>query len=178
MRNVGRVRFGAVAAAAALTLTLTACGAAAAGNGQSTGAAATSNTAASAVDIAQPNTKEIESLFGDWNNALATGDPQKVADLYAPDAVLLPTLSNNVRSDRAEIVDYFVDFLAKKPSGEILERHVKVLGPNSAIDAGTYRFTLAKDGSKVDARYTYAYERVDGKWLIVNHHSSAMPEKS
>lgn len=177
MHNVGRVRIGAVAGAAALALTLTACGGgASAGNEQAAVAATTTN--ASAVAVSQPTTQEIESLFTDWNKALATGDPQKVADLYAPDGVLLPTLSNNVRSDRAEIVDYFEHFLANKPSGEILERHVKVLGPNAAIDAGTYRFTLAANGTKVDARYTYAYEKVDGKWLIVNHHSSAMPEKS
>ncbi|WP_202971138.1 SgcJ/EcaC family oxidoreductase [Saccharothrix sp. ALI-22-I] len=172
MRNIGRVRLGAVAAAGALALTLTACGGA--GAQPSTPAA---NSAPNAVSVVQPNNKEIETLFDNWNKALATLDPQKVADLYAPDAVLLPTLSNNVRSDRAEIVDYFEHFLENKPQGEILERHVKVLGSNSAIDTGTYRFTLGKDGSKVDARYAYVYEKVNGKWLIVNHHSSAMPEK-
>ncbi|MEJ2851908.1 MULTISPECIES: SgcJ/EcaC family oxidoreductase [unclassified Saccharothrix] len=170
MRNVGRVRFGAVAIASAAVLALTACGTAA---GNDKPAAAPAATPAAAVLSEQ----EIGALFDTWNQALATGDPGKVADLYAPDGVLLPTLSNNVRSDRAEIVDYFEHFLANKPSGRILERHVKVLGPNAAIDAGIYRFTLGKDGSTVDARYTYAYERVDGKWLIVNHHSSAMPEK-
>ncbi|WP_202919122.1 SgcJ/EcaC family oxidoreductase [Saccharothrix deserti] len=175
MRNIGRVRIGAVAGAAALALTLTACGGGAAAGNEQPAAATTAN--ASAVAVSQPTTQEVEALFTGWNQALATGDAQKVADLYAPDGVLLPTLSNNVRSDRAEIVDYFQHFLENKPSGEILERHVKVLGPNAAIDAGIYRFTFAKDGSKVEARYTYAYEKVGGKWLIVNHHSSAMPEK-
>jgi uncharacterized protein (TIGR02246 family) len=39
----------------------------------------------------------IASLFDAWNQALATKDPNKVADLYAHDAVLLPTVSNEVR---------------------------------------------------------------------------------
>lgn len=38
----------------------------------------------------------IASLFDEWNAALATKDPQQVANLYAHDAVLLPTVSNEV----------------------------------------------------------------------------------
>ncbi|SDM23662.1 conserved hypothetical protein [Lentzea albidocapillata subsp. violacea] len=128
----------------------------------------------------RPTTEQIRALFADWNASLATGDPQKVADRYAPNAVLLPTVSNQVRSTRAEIVDYFEHFLQNKPSGTILDSHVAVLDDDDAIDAGTYRFALTKDGapSTVDARYTFVYEKVDGKWLIVNHHSSAMPEQA
>jgi uncharacterized protein (TIGR02246 family) len=128
---------------------------------------------------AKPTDEQVRALFNDWNAALATGDPQKVADRYAPNAVLLPTVSNKVRSSRAEIVDYFEHFLQNKPSGTILDSHVAVLNADDAIDAGTYRFALTKDGkpTTVDARYTFVYEKVDGKWLIVNHHSSAMPEK-
>ncbi len=83
-----------------------------------------------------------------------------------------------MRTDRAEIVDYFSHFLQNKPQGEILESHIKILGPTAAIDTGTYRFTLTTDGQQrtVDARYTFVYEKVGDEWLIVNHHSSAMPE--
>ncbi|GHH53903.1 SgcJ/EcaC family oxidoreductase [Lentzea cavernae] len=128
----------------------------------------------------RPTTDQIKALFADWNASLATGDAQKVADRYAPNAVLLPTVSNQVRSTRAEIVDYFEHFLQGRPSGSILDSHVAVLDADDAIDAGTYRFALTKDGkpSTVDARYTFVYEKIDGKWLIVNHHSSAMPEQA
>jgi uncharacterized protein (TIGR02246 family) len=129
---------------------------------------------------AQPTQQEVAGLFTQWNEALATRDPQVVADRYAPDAVLLPTVSNKVRTDRAGIVDYFAHFLENQPKGQILESHVKVLGPKDAIDTGTYRFTLTTDGQQriVDARYTFVYEKVGNEWLIVNHHSSAMPESS
>jgi uncharacterized protein (TIGR02246 family) len=147
--------------------------------GCSSAPAATSAPAANAASQ-KPTEAEVKALFNDWNASLATGDPQKVADKYAPNAVLLPTLSNNVRSTRAEIVDYFEHFLQNKPQGTILESHVAVLDEDDAVDAGTYRFNLTKDGqtSDVDARYTFVYEKIDGKWLIVNHHSSAMPEKA
>ena len=129
---------------------------------------------------AKPSKKQIAALFDGWNAALQTGDPKKVANRYAPDAVLLPTVSNEIRTDRAEIVDYFEHFLPNKPVGKKIETIVNVLDSNSAIDTGIYEFTLtAPDtGAKrvVEARYTYEYEKRGGKWLIVNHHSSAMPE--
>ncbi|MGI5377052.1 SgcJ/EcaC family oxidoreductase [Streptomyces sp. CA-251387] len=128
----------------------------------------------------KPAEKQIAGLFDNWNRALQTGDPQKVADLYASDAVLLPTVSNKVRADRAAVVDYFEHFLANKPVGKKIESHVNVLDANSALDAGVYQFTLTdpETGEKnvVKARYTYEYEKRNGEWLIVNHHSSKMPE--
>lgn len=128
----------------------------------------------------KPSEREIRALFGQWNRALATLDPEQVADRYAPDAVLLPTVSNDVRTSRAEVVDYFEHFLKNKPQGTILESHVTVLGPRAAIDAGTYRFALTVNGvpTTVDARYTFVYAKIGGTWFIQNHHSSAMPEKA
>ncbi|WP_405842466.1 SgcJ/EcaC family oxidoreductase [Streptomyces sp. NBC_01518] len=128
----------------------------------------------------KPSKKQIAALFDGWNAALQTGDPQKVANRYAPDAVLLPTVSNEIRTDRAEIVDYFEHFLPNKPVAKKVETYINVLDSNSAIDAGAYDITLTdpKTGKKrvVEARYTYEYEKRGGKWLIVNHHSSVMPE--
>jgi uncharacterized protein (TIGR02246 family) len=124
-----------------------------------------------------PSKREITAQFGKWNAALATHDPAKVADLYAPGAVLLPTLSNVVRTDRAGLIDYFEEFLAKNPKGTLTQEIVTVLDDNTAINTGVYRFDLTVDGqpSAVDARYTFVYEKRHGRWLITNHHSSAMP---
>jgi uncharacterized protein (TIGR02246 family) len=127
---------------------------------------------------APPTEADIKKLFDDWNTALGTLDPAKVADLYAPDAILLPTVSDKVRKTRADIIDYFKHFLELKPKGEIKERTIKIIGNNVAIDTGIYEFTITENGEtkKVKARYTFVYEFKDGKWKIVNHHSSKMPE--
>ncbi|WP_277207846.1 SgcJ/EcaC family oxidoreductase [Isoptericola croceus] len=130
---------------------------------------------------AQPTRATIDALFGQWNAAVESGDPEEVADLYASDAVLLPTLSPEVRTTRAGIVDYFEHFLAKNPSGERLQSYVTVLDGRSAIDTGVYRFTFTdEDGTTTfaDARYTFVYEKQHGQWLIVNHHSSLLPDAS
>lgn len=127
-----------------------------------------------------PTEQEISALFDGWNKALQTGDPQAVADRYADDSVLLPTLSNEIRADRESRVEYFEHFLQKRPLGTKIESHINVLDEDSALDAGLYRFDLTNhetgEKSSVVARYTYEYEKRGGKWLIVNHHSSLLPE--
>ena len=119
---------------------------------------------------------EIAALFDRWNQSLQTGEPKKVVANYAPNSILLPTVSNKPRLTPEAKEDYFHHFLAKKPVGKIDMRHIE-LGCNTAIDAGLYTFTLGSTGDSVKARYSYTY-RWDGKdWLISSHHSSAMPEK-
>lgn len=117
---------------------------------------------------------EIEALFDRWNQSLKTGNPDDVVENYAPDSVLLPTVSNKPRLTPEEKKDYFAHFLENHPAGKIDFRKVMV-DCNTAIDTGLYTFTFG-DGSKVNARYTFTY-RWDGKqWLITTHHSSKMPE--
>ena len=120
------------------------------------------------------NNSEIESLVNDWNNALQTGDPKKVSALYDKEGILLPTLSNQVRHNHNEIEDYFVSFLAKKPSGQINESNIRIFD-DIAINSGIYTFTFG-DNSTARARFTYVYRKTDQRWLIVEHHSSVMPE--
>ncbi|WP_205849190.1 SgcJ/EcaC family oxidoreductase [Natronospirillum operosum] len=117
----------------------------------------------------------IRNLFNDWNQALASGDPEQVAALYADDAVLLPTVSNRVRTDRAGIRDYFIDFLQLQPQGEIQESHVRVHG-DLALHSGVYLFTMGADNSQVWARFTFVYRSRQDQWEIIEQHSSAMPE--
>ncbi|MEL6722397.1 MAG: SgcJ/EcaC family oxidoreductase [Pseudomonadota bacterium] len=117
---------------------------------------------------------EITSLFEEWNSALQTGDPKKVAALYADNGILLPTVSNKVRHNHAEIGDYFVHFLAKGPAGKIDEANIRVFG-QIAINSGVYTFTF-KDGAVVTARYTFVYRWNGQRWMIIEHHSSQMPE--
>ena len=117
---------------------------------------------------------DILSLFAAWNAALQTGDPGRIAALYAADAILLPTISNEVRQDLAEIRDYFEQLVGMVSGAVIDETNVRVFG-DLAINSGLYTFTLA-DGSTVPARFTFVYRRSGDRWQIIEHHSSRMPE--
>ena len=118
--------------------------------------------------------QEILALFDEWNGALQTGNPKQVAALYETNGILLPTVSNNVRHNHEEIEDYFVHFLAKGPVGKIDEANVRSFG-ELIINSGVYTFTF-KNGDAVTARYTFVYRWNGERWMIVEHHSSQMPE--
>ena len=116
----------------------------------------------------------IAALFEEWNTALQTGEPKNVTALYESNAILLPTISNQVRHNHEEIEDYFIHFLAKGPKGVINESNIRTFG-NIAINSGIYTFTFS-DGNSVQARFTYVYRWNGQRWLIVEHHASALPE--
>jgi uncharacterized protein (TIGR02246 family) len=124
---------------------------------------------------------DVESLFGAFNNAWATKNPDTVTQLFTKDAVLLATVSNTPRTDHASIRDYFVGFLKPSPVGTINSSTVKI-GCNTAARVGTWTVTVTdpSTGAKTDikARYSFLYRIEDGTWKIDHLHSSMMPEKT
>lgn len=121
------------------------------------------------------NEGEILSLFEEWNDALQTGDPLKVTALYDCNAIILPTLSNQVRHNPEEFADYFEKvFLPREPEGRINEANVRIF-EQLAINSGICTFTF-NDGSSVRARFSFVYCWNGVRWMIIEHHSSLMPE--
>jgi uncharacterized protein (TIGR02246 family) len=122
---------------------------------------------------------QVTALFDRWNNSLATGNPDAVVANYAAGATLLPTVQNGPLIGPAAIRGYFAYFLKQSPRGEIKDRVIH-LGCNIAYDIGLYTFTINGDQpdtrKEVKARYTFIYAPEHGRWLIVHHHSSALPE--
>ena len=105
--------------------------------------------------------EDVAAATTKWGETLAQHDPDKMVNLYASDAVLWGTLSPTVRANRAAIRDYFVGAFKvltglKVSFGEQLIR----VYDNTAVNTGYYTFSYTKDGQN---------------WMIVDHHSSAMP---
>ena len=102
------------------------------------------------IDPGQPIAEDgVRALFGLWNDALATGDPKRVASRYARAGVLLPTVSDTPRTDFAAIEDYFANFLKLEPSGEILDSHVTI-GTNWCQDVGIYEVSTRQAKTRGD----------------------------
>lgn len=118
--------------------------------------------------------QDVTNLFAEWNDAVKTRNPETVTQLYASNATLLPTISNEVRHNHEEIKDYFVQFLAREPHGELVEQNIRIF-EDLAINSGIYDFSFG-DGSTVRARFSYVYQLINNTWKIIEHHSSQMPE--
>ena len=129
-------------------------------------------------EVCSPITEnDVAHLFDRWNNTLKSKNLDNILANYAHDAILLPTLSNTPRVTPEERREYFVDFLKKNPVGHIDQRVIR-MGCDWATDSGIYTFTLSSHDKteQAKARYSYVYEYIDGKWLIIAHHSSLLPE--
>ena len=121
----------------------------------------------------------VKAQFVRFNDALAAKSPDRVTALFAPGAVLLPTLSAEERTTRAGIRDYFVHFLEKSPVGHIDSSRVRT-GCNMVARMGNWTFTLTDAAthktSEAHARYTFIYAYEHGHWMIAHLHSSLMPQ--
>ena len=131
-------------------------------------------------EVASAGPKEdVAAATSTWASALGEDDPDKVLPLYSDDAVLWGTLSPKVRSDRAALRDYFVSAFKVLPGLKVTfgDQLIRIYG-NTAVNSGYYTFSYVKDGeTKIfPARYSFTYVNNGGNWLIVDHHSSAMPQ--
>lgn len=136
-----------------------------------------------------------KNLIKQWNNSLLnakTGTAQElktsaqevVKANYAPHAVLLPTLSNVIRMDTPQLVDYFEHFLGKQPHLDAGSPYDTAVYSSCGLGVynGDYDF-IAKGQPIMHARFTFVYEYLDQPtvagqkpgWYIVSHHSSLQP---
>jgi hypothetical protein len=57
------------------------------------------------------------------------------------------------------------------------DQAIRVYG-DTAVNSGTYTWSFTRDGvpRSLPARYSFTYVRQAGRWMIVDHHSSVLPE--
>ena len=123
--------------------------------------------------------KKIAEAMRAWRDAFSSKTTEKIMALYADDAFLWGTLSAIQKTDRESIRDYFEKaFVYENREVVFNDYHVRCFG-DTAVSSGSYTFSFEKGGEKLIllARFSFVYVRRDGKWLIVEQHSSAVPEE-
>ena len=114
-----------------------------------------------------------------WVEAFDSRDPKRIVAIYAPDAVLWGTTARTIATTPESIWGYFKDS-GQRPWTRVTidSQHERVYG-SVAIVSGAYTFSDVRDGVASNvrpARFTFVFRRDGERWLIVDHHSSRVPE--
>lgn len=114
-----------------------------------------------------------------WVDAFNTRDPKRIVALYAPDAVFWGTTAKTIATTPDAVWAYFKD-AGQRPYTRVVidEQHPRVYG-SIAIASGAYTFSEVRDGVASNvrpARFTFVFRRDGDRWVIVEHHSSRVPE--
>jgi hypothetical protein len=112
-----------------------------------------------------------------WAAAISARNAQTIASLYDRKAFLYATFKN-VLDTPAEIKDYFIKLTKHDDLTVKFNRvHIRTYG-DVAINSGTYTFSYKENDKtiKVPGRYTFVYLKTKSGWMIIDHHSSIMPE--
>ena len=118
----------------------------------------------------------VKAATQSWADAFNSRVLDKILSYYSAKAVFWGTVSPTLRDDPSEVRDYFIPI---GPDARVVlgEQKPRVFG-NVAVNTGYYTFSDVIDGKKATfpARFSFVYKRnSNGIWLIVDHHSSAVP---
>lgn len=136
----------------------------------------------------------MNELLQKWVNAVKSGDPKQVTDLYHENAILLGTFSEKERIGYTLILEYFENLLKLPENVEGVE--VGIVSPVEveivsehfstsdlfAVNSGHYNFVVTgiEEGSPTPiifkARFSFVYRKDNGEWKIISHHSSLIPK--
>lgn len=122
--------------------------------------------------------EEVAQATSEWAAAYDSRTASRLTALYAPDAALWGTISKTIATNPSAIAAYFKN-VGDTPQNRVVmgEQHIRVYG-DIGINSGTYTFNNVRpDGSvhPVAARYSMVFRKQGGKWMLVEHHSSRLP---
>ena len=128
----------------------------------------------SSLSLAAPE-DEVRAAAQLWVEGISKGDADYMVSLYDKDAILHGTVSPVLRQGPEMIREYFQATVANPPTMAFVEpMYIRVFG-DTAVNTGNY-VTRFGSSEPLTLRYSFVYHKVGDKWLIVDHHSSRMPE--
>lgn len=127
----------------------------------------------------KPSAKEeVAATTAAWVAALNSREPARITALYDAEAVFWGTTAKTIRATPATVAEYFKT-APQRPTVRCTlgEQHIRIFG-ELAINSGYYSFSEVRDGktTTTPARFTFVFRKRGGKWMIVDHHSSRMPD--
>lgn len=131
----------------------------------------------SAPEMVKAGVPEVSSALEDWKEAVEGGDAEVIVRLYDKNAIMISTFVQNPLTSNAALLGYYKKVVANPDVRvEIEEEHPRKFG-NMAVNTGRYVLSYTQEGEEVvvPARFSFTYQLQGKKWMIVDHHSSAVP---
>lgn len=120
---------------------------------------------------------ELMQALDDWQEAYNSRDARHLQPLYAPGALITDDEYAAVPLSGGALPLFF-DQLAQRPTARMrwMIGNLQLFG-DTAVRSGECEFSEQVDGQtrKRLARYSFAYQRVDGRWLIILQHTTVRP---
>jgi len=120
---------------------------------------------------------DLMQALEDWKDAYNHRDPRRLQQLYAPGALVTDDEYTAVPLSGAA-VPLFFDEMAQRPTARMrwMVGNLQLFG-ETAVRSGEYEFSEQVGGRPQTrpARYSFAYQRIAGRWLIVLQHSTVRP---
>lgn len=120
---------------------------------------------------------DLMEALEDWKEAYNSRDAKRLQQLYAPGALITDDEYSAVPLDGPELPVFF-DQMAQRPTARMrwIIGNLQFFG-DTAVRSGEYEFTEQIDGQTKErpARYSFAYQRIAGRWLILLQHSTLRP---
>lgn len=146
-------------------------------------AAAAMFAAIATAAVAQTPEEEILAAMARWSEVYATAtDAAEMQALYHSDAVFWGTGGRVPMAGVEEFGPYFqtqFDNFTNRAHG-FVDPVIRFYGDDVATSTGLYRFnvTPAAGGAPVEVlyRYSFSYVLTDDGWLIIQQHSSQLPQ--
>lgn len=123
------------------------------------------------------SSQEIVESIDHWLSSFSDETTNNICNLYDEQASLWGTLSPIRRDSVVLIKDYFENiFKYPNRSAEIVDSSIRLFN-DIAICNGVYTFRWFNGDIEVKttARFSFVYINKNGRWYIVEHHSSFMP---
>jgi len=108
-----------------------------------------------------------------WEQVYNSGDVDKFVALYTKDSLLFGSTAQLFTG--AEGARTYFSKLPPGIKAKMGDQQAIAVGPNVLLSSGFADFTL-KDGTVLPYRLTFAIVKVDGQWLIAQHHGSPSPK--
>ncbi|MEK6746728.1 MAG: DUF4440 domain-containing protein [Pseudomonadota bacterium] len=120
---------------------------------------------------------DVGSAIQDWKSAVEGRDVEAIAALYDKNAIMISTFVQNPLTTNKALTGYYKKVVSNPDVRvEIEEEHPRRFG-DMAVNTGKYTLSYTQEGEEVavPARFSFTYQLQGKKWMIVDHHSSAVP---